>query len=647
MGEGYKKEVKKLLLIFIAVILALPLLPVSAQVKYPNTLAITHLEVYGNYLEPEDQLYLITGTVDYNANPAYGDIRSTYISRLMNGATELGSSTFSNYYNDGYNPTITSAIYFPAATAPAWAGAYTAEIVGNPLLQWMNTTANATWASAVSYNATSGLYVDETAAINNATTNDIHPITENVSDAYYFGNTNMFSTIKLYLSTNGNWAGSYVYEYWNGTDWITTDNTTDDTTGFTAGVGFHDISFIPSENWQKTTVNGGNYYWVRFRVTAFTSLTTRAMCSQGWNDTATSPPYISSSTWSLWYPTGGTGTIEATKDRLTTRIRTLAQQTETAWGVDLINLVAGVYKLTPEGEAYFTDIIPSLRTACPDLFTASVSTPTGFEINNLVTEYNADPPDADYDVFGVNWYAQTWTTGVGYNINGVQLRIYKAGAPVGQLTASIRATAAGLPNGANLATGNLTLTDVTTDTLGDWYTVSFDDDYELGNDTQYSIVVSVPAGNAANYIAWLYDSTGTLANGNTCSSVNSGVAWAAIAAGAHDANFVILAANSYSASYRNRLAKQLVGTPFDMTALGTMLNTTRMWATGVVFFLGFCMPVTIGSCYAVKSVKPGFMIMAFIMLFGALPGFLYLEVAIILFVLLGGAGVWALTFKSA
>jgi hypothetical protein len=311
-------------------------------------------------------------------------------------------------------------------------------------------------------------------------------------------------------------------------------------------------------------------------------------------------------------------------------------------------LVAGVQKLTTDGEEYFTSIIPSLMTACPDLFTSSVVSPTGFKSLDIVTEFNADPTNGVFLVYGANWYAQTFTTGVGYNINGVQLKLYKVGLPT-IANISIKATAVGLPDGVILATGNLTLTDITTSTIGSWYTISFNDDYELGNDTMYSIIVSVPTGDVNNYIDWCANIAGTFLNGNACSAIDSGVTWLPVPnpAGTSDASFVILATNAYSASYRNRLAKQLVGTPFDMTGLGTMLGTSRMWATAFVYFLGFCIPVTLGACYAVKSVKPAFLIMAFILGFGALPGFIYLEISVILFVLLGGAGVWALTFKNA
>jgi len=116
-------------------------IPVFA-IDDPEVLQINAVWVYRNCMEDEDQLYLIDYTLDYDpdSDPLTDDnpdenITEAYLVRLMNGAAELGSTAPYAYYDEGYDRGLI-ALYFSAAEAPAWEGAYTMILVGNPTLAW-------------------------------------------------------------------------------------------------------------------------------------------------------------------------------------------------------------------------------------------------------------------------------------------------------------------------------------------------------------------------------------------------------------------------------------------------------------------------------------------------------------------------------
>ena len=127
-----------ILAIALVITLALPVFAIAN----PTVIQINGVFVYRNCLEDLDQLYIVDYTLDYDpdSNPATDDnpdenVTEAFLVRLMNGATELGSTAPYSYYDDGYDRGI-AAIYFSAAEAPAWEGAYTMKLVGNPMLGW-------------------------------------------------------------------------------------------------------------------------------------------------------------------------------------------------------------------------------------------------------------------------------------------------------------------------------------------------------------------------------------------------------------------------------------------------------------------------------------------------------------------------------
>ena len=129
------------------------------------------------------------------------------------------------------------------------------------------------------------------------------------------------------------------------------------------------------------------------------------------------------------------------------------------------------------------------------------------------------------DIYGQNWFSQTFTTSEAYYITSVRLQIYRVGDP-GTLTVSIRDTSAGVPTGGDRTSGTINANTITTSATGGWYEIEFSSQYPLQSDTQYAIVVRAVAGDSDNRVCWRFVSTGgTYANGTYVWSVNSGIGW--------------------------------------------------------------------------------------------------------------------------
>lgn len=140
-------------------------------------------------------------------------------------------------------------------------------------------------ANALCFSDDGGLYVDETVDLASATSNDVPPlpITPAVDDAFYIGHANSkFAEVQLNQTTQGAGVWTMVWEYWNGAAWTALAGVTDGTTGFKAATGFVGVTFTSPTDWAKCTVDGVNGYWVRSRVSAYTSISTRPLIGQGY-----------------------------------------------------------------------------------------------------------------------------------------------------------------------------------------------------------------------------------------------------------------------------------------------------------------------------------------------------------------------------
>ena len=119
-----------------------------------------------------------------------------------------------------------------------------------------------------------GSQTDQTTAANNDTTNDMTllPSTPAVNDAYYLGSLEIQSRIYINISTAGSGTWTIVWEYWDGSAWTALSNVTDGTTGFTVS-GINSINFTVPSNWAtKTVASIASVYWIRGRVSVYTSV---------------------------------------------------------------------------------------------------------------------------------------------------------------------------------------------------------------------------------------------------------------------------------------------------------------------------------------------------------------------------------------
>ncbi len=146
---------------------------------------------------------------------------------------------------------------------------------------------------------------------------------------------------------------------------------------------------------------------------------------------------------------------------------------------------------------------------------------------HMYESYNTGD-DSSNNVYGANWYAQTFTPSVAHTIKSVKLKLYKVGSP-GNVTVSIRATSGGHPTGSDLCSGIINGNTLNSTSPGSWYEITLGSGYNLSASTMYAIVVRAPSGtypSPANYLVWRRDaSSPTYGGGCREGSTNGGSTW--------------------------------------------------------------------------------------------------------------------------
>ena len=99
----------------------------SASLELPDD----QIRVYRHLLEDDDFLVVARYNIPYATIPSES-ATATFLLRLMNGATELGVAVPYSFNDLGYNHGVVS-VYFSAADAPAWSGAFDVVLAGNPM----------------------------------------------------------------------------------------------------------------------------------------------------------------------------------------------------------------------------------------------------------------------------------------------------------------------------------------------------------------------------------------------------------------------------------------------------------------------------------------------------------------------------------
>lgn len=135
------------------------------------------------------------------------------------------------------------------------------------------------------YQDDGGAFTDETTDANSAAANDVAllPATPAENDAFYIGSDAVFSQAKVNIGTAGAGTWTITWEYYDRltSAWTALANVTDGTTGFTTS-GTNTVTFDRPDTWGKTVVNSATYFWVRGRVSAYTSVTTQPLGTQIW-----------------------------------------------------------------------------------------------------------------------------------------------------------------------------------------------------------------------------------------------------------------------------------------------------------------------------------------------------------------------------
>ena len=130
----------------------------------------------------------------------------------------------------------------------------------------------------------SASYTDETTEAGDLTTDDmtLAPSVPEANDAYYFGASKQFNEFAIEVSTSASTSDwTNVMEYWNGTAWTAVTSLTDNSSTYENAAGIYHLYWTAPTDWATTTVNSqGPYYYIRYRVSAFVSITAQPLCRQ-------------------------------------------------------------------------------------------------------------------------------------------------------------------------------------------------------------------------------------------------------------------------------------------------------------------------------------------------------------------------------
>lgn len=99
-----------------------------------------------------------------------------------------------------------------------------------------------------------------------------------VGDAFYFGAVAQIAELLITIDTAAAGTFTITWEYWDSFTWVPCVDPVDETNGFTVA-GTRRVAFSDFASQVQTTVDGVAAFWVRARVSAFTSLTTQPVAS--------------------------------------------------------------------------------------------------------------------------------------------------------------------------------------------------------------------------------------------------------------------------------------------------------------------------------------------------------------------------------
>jgi hypothetical protein len=129
-----------------------------------------------------------------------------------------------------------------------------------------------------------GAYTDETTDANDAGATDVVllPAVPAVNDAFYVGSDVPISGIVFDIGQAGIGTWTITWEYYDSDSWESLQGVNDDTAGFTttASDGQY-VTWIMPIDWATTTINSqGPYYYIRGRVSAYTTVNEQPLADQ-------------------------------------------------------------------------------------------------------------------------------------------------------------------------------------------------------------------------------------------------------------------------------------------------------------------------------------------------------------------------------
>ena len=211
--------------------------------------------------------------------------------------------------------------------------------------------------------------------------------------------------------------------------------------------------------------------------------------------------------------------------------------------------------------------------------------------------------DVDADIWGVNYGAETFTTGTYQTVlTQIDLLLMKvtAGSVSGNINVNIYAVdGSHKPTGVSLGNKTYTANDVAATYLR-WVSFTFASPITVIPATEYAIRMTVTSGDGSNYIEWQVGSGNCYAGGVPWTSADAGSTWSA---GANDFAF---RAWGYEPQTAGRVYMSDSDEPFRGGVDGFVTSNTAAGAVAVVAFRGKLTTsgLTAGAIHYVSS-TPG------------------------------------------
>jgi len=121
-----------------------------------------------------------------------------------------------------------------------------------------------------------GVFTDYTPEAQSSAANDVIllPAVPVVDDAFYFGFDIPAGMVTVDVDQAGNGTWAITWEYYDGASWTALSGVDDRTSAFSV-LGRNIVTWTVPADWSTTTIVTISSYWVRARVSSFSSLTTQ------------------------------------------------------------------------------------------------------------------------------------------------------------------------------------------------------------------------------------------------------------------------------------------------------------------------------------------------------------------------------------